>query len=219
MPNPLSESPPYYDIEHATAHHEAVMCRAKTAILNLLEGQTPRNRHLVKATISLLDFEYFRLQQTIADLETAVLSHYNDPADREVSEANLRRAEELSDLTVRYDHHINTYFRKPAKYTDHSVVLILTTFPVMNLTAVQQLNSELAGRDPGDSTYRGYRDAMVEVADTIPDQRIALLNSSKQRLTADQTRRFDEAIRATDATLAIAAPHRKPQPPPEDTDL
>ena len=38
----------HHDIEYAAAHHKAVMTRARTATLSLLDGPTPRNGHLSK---------------------------------------------------------------------------------------------------------------------------------------------------------------------------
>ena len=43
---PEIKGPPFYDIEYATAHHEAVTARAKAAITLLIDGPTPRNGHL-----------------------------------------------------------------------------------------------------------------------------------------------------------------------------
>ena len=45
---PEINGPPFYDIEYATAHHEAVTARAKAAITLLTDGPTPRNGHLAR---------------------------------------------------------------------------------------------------------------------------------------------------------------------------
>ena len=38
---PETNGLPFYDIEYATAHHEAVTARAKAAITLLIDGPTP----------------------------------------------------------------------------------------------------------------------------------------------------------------------------------
>ena len=108
---PKINGPPFYDIEYAIAHHEAVTARAKAAITLLIDGPTPRDGQLARAVKTLLDDEAARLEAASERLEEAVARHYADPTHREVSEANRQRAKELVELTERYDRHIR-YFPK-----------------------------------------------------------------------------------------------------------
>jgi hypothetical protein len=199
-----------YAIEYATAHHEAVMTRAKTTMLLLLDGHTPRNSHLARAVQTMLDDEYGHLETTMAQLEEAVLAHYHDPAERVVSEANTKRAEELTALTSRYENHVRRYFQKELRWTEEAVKLVLTLTPVVNLAALRHLNAEVMSRAPGDPVHDGYRDAMIEVADFIPQMRSALARQENQEdyRSPDDRRRLEAALEALDAADAIVDLHR-----------
>ena len=184
------------------------MTRAKTAITLLLDGPTPRNDHLAKAIQAIVNDEYLHLEATIGKLEQAVLAHYDSPGDRQVSEANGKRADELFELTSRYDNHMRRHFHKDLRWTEQAVKLALTLTPVINLPAVRHLNAEIVDREPGDKVHDGHRDAMIEVADFIPHMREALNKPSGDFSTPNDRRRLQEALDALDAAHAIISPHR-----------
>ena len=99
MGSPAHAGIDLYDIEYATAHHEAVTARAKAAITLLIDGPTPRNGQLARAVKTILDDEAGRLEAATDRLEEAVARHYADPTHREVSEANRQRVRELRSST------------------------------------------------------------------------------------------------------------------------
>ena len=137
---PEIKGPPFYDIEYATAHYEAVTARAKAAITLLIDGPTPRNGHLAHAVKTLLDDEAARLEAATKRLKEAVARHYADPTHREVSEANRQRVRELAALTERYDRHMRSCFAQFKKslpdFTPESVWLTMVLMPVINAPAV-----------------------------------------------------------------------------------
>ncbi len=152
----LNDQPVFYDIEYATAHHEAVMTRAKAITLALLQGPTPMDRDLAAATATLLESEIATMKKTIVQVEKAVHAHYKRPEDRKVSTANAQRSMELLGLLERFEQHIDTHF-PDTSHNERSVRIYLALFPTCNLTAVQYLNSEVITRDPQDPTHQGYR--------------------------------------------------------------
>ncbi len=214
---PESNGPPFYDIEYATAHHEAVTARAKAAITLLIDGPTPRNGHLARAVKTILDDEAGRLAAATDRLEEAVARHYADPTHREVSEANRQRAKELVELTDRYDRHMRSCFaqfkRSMPNFTNESVWLTMVLMPVINAPAVQQLGAEVISRSEADPTRQGYRDAMLEVADLIPELRKGL--TIQEPSGAGRHRQeWERAMAALDATDAITSPYRRGEKKP-----
>ena len=204
--------PPFYDIEYATAHHEAVTARAKAAITLLIDGSTPRNGHLARAVKTILDDEAARLAAATDRLEEAVARHYADPTHREVSEANRQRTQELVELTDRYDRHIRSCFAQFKKSlpdsTPESDWLTMVLIPVINAPAVQQLGAEVISRSETDPTRQGYLDAMLEVAEFIPEMREGL--TAQEPAGAGRHRlEWERAIAALDATDAITLPYRR----------
>ena len=209
---PESNGPPFYDIEYATAHHEAVTARAKAAITLLIDGPTPRNGHLARAVKTILDDEAARLEAATKRLKEAVARHYADPTHREVSEANRQRAKELVELTERYDRHMRSCFAQFKKslpdFTPESVWLTMVLMPVINAPAVQQLNAEVISRSATDPTRQGYLDAMLEVADLIPELRKGLI-AQEPSGAGRHRQEWERAIAALDATDAITLPYRR----------
>ena len=214
---PEIKGPPFYDIEYATAHHEAVTARAKAAITLLIDGPTPRNGHLARAVKTILDDEEGRLAAATERLEEAVARHYADPTHREVSEANRQRAKELAELTERYDRHMRSCFaqfkRSMPNFTNESVWLTMVLMPVINAPAVQQLGAEVISRSETDPTRQGYLDAMLEVADLIPEMRKGL--TAQEPSGAGRHRQeWERAMAALDATNAITLPYRRGEKKP-----
>ena len=209
---PEINGPPFYDIEYATAHHEAVTARAKAAITLLIDGPTPKNGHLARAVKTILDDEAVRLAAATDRLEEAVARHYADPTHREVSEANRQRAKELVELTERYDRHMRSCFAQFKKslpdFTPESVWLTMVLMPVINAPAVQQLNAEVISRSATDPTRQGYLDAMLEVADLIPELRKGLM-AQEPSGAGRHRQEWERAIAALDATDAITTPHQR----------
>ena len=58
------KGPPYYDIEYATAHVEAIIVRAKATIGEILDGTTPRNGHLAGSPHTLAKSKAHKLRRT-----------------------------------------------------------------------------------------------------------------------------------------------------------
>ena len=206
---PEINGPPFYDIEYATAHHEAVTARAKAAITLLIDGPTPKNGQLARAVKTILDDEAVRLAAATDRLEEAVARHYEDPTQREVSEANRQRVRELAALNER---HIRTCFAQSRKsiqkLTPGSVRLTMMLMPVINAQAVQQLNAEVVFRSAADPTRQGYLDAMLEVAEFIPELRKGL--TAQEPAGAGRRRQeWEQATAALDATDTITLPHRR----------
>ena len=212
MGSPAHAGIDLYDIEYATAHHEAVTARAKAAITLLIDGPTPRNGQLARAVKTILDDEAGRLEAATDRLEEAVARHYADPTHREVSEANRQRVRELAELNERYERHMRTCFAQSRKslhdFTPKSVWLTMMLMPVINTQAVQQLNAEVIFRDEDDPTRQGYLDAMLEVADLIPEMRKGLM--AQEPAGASRRRQeWEQAIAALDATDAITRQHQQ----------
>ena len=161
---------------------------------------------------TILDDEAGRLAAATDRLEEAVARHYADPTQREVSEANRQRAKELVELTERYDRHMRSCFaqfkKSPPDFTPESVWLTLVLMPVINAPAVQQLGAEVISRRETDPTRQGYLDAMLEVANLIPELRKGL--TAQEPAGAGRRRQeWERAIAALDATDAITTPHQQ----------
>ena len=91
-----------YNVEIATAIHEAGMARLKTVIEMLLNPAGPRNIHLAKAIKTLAEGEFAGLEKSMAQLVEVSNEYFGAIGPRVVSEANSKRVEELCHLTDRY---------------------------------------------------------------------------------------------------------------------
>ena len=89
----------------------------------------------------------------------------------------------------------------PSKIRRNHLVLM----PVINAPAVQQLNAEVISRSETDPTRQGYLDAMLEVAEFIPEMRKGL--TAQEPSGAGRHRQeWERAMAALDATDAITMP-------------
>ena len=197
-----------YDIEYATAQHEANMARLEATILLLPDSDQPRNRHLAKAVDSHVDDITIDLTNSIEALTVAVQRHYAHPADRPVPESNAQRAEYIAGLHERYVNHMNATFDKDFKFTGTSVYYTLMIEPITIKHAVKLLQTEVITREPGDDTRRAYRDALLATANHIPQTGPGL-----ERLLQDEEVTENSALEAMrsrasqafEETTAIAA--------------
>ena len=58
-----------YDLEHAMAHHDAILARCNAAVSALLDSATPRNAHLAVAVRTMMDDDALRMTRTIQAVE------------------------------------------------------------------------------------------------------------------------------------------------------
>ena len=197
-----------YDLEHATAHHDAILARCNAAVSALLDSATPRNAHLAVAVRMMMDDDALRMTRAIQAVERTALAHYGDLEAVPFSEANKRRADETAASWERYEHHMKANFTGDEPATDRSVMLVLLLFPAVNLAAVQSLHAEVMLRPDDDDAHAAYRDVMIEVADQIPNQREALQRAAVEITRPDDIKLLRAANNALDTVALLTAPHR-----------
>ena len=197
-----------YDLEHATAHHDAVLARCNAAVSALLDSATPRNAHLAVAIRTMLDGDALLMTRTIQVVERTARAHYGDVEAIPFSEANQRRADETAASWERYERHMKAHFAGDEPMTGRSVMLLLLLFPVVNLAAVQSLHAEVMIRPDADDAHAAYRDVMIEVADHIPNQREALQRTAVEITRPDDIKLLRSALNALDTIALLTAPHR-----------
>ena len=170
-----------YDIELATARVDAAITYARFLILNLLDGDTPNSRALAVATQTILDDHLATLESRMDQLEHTVRRHHQDPSHHQPSEANLRRAQELSALTERCDRHMTRTLQGNTEQTAESTWLAMTVIPQAQAAAVQGLLAETLARDPQDETALAYRQAAREAARDNVLHRTAITRSESHQ--------------------------------------
>ena len=178
-----------HEIEYATAQVEAVMAKAEAAITILLDSPDGRNRHVAKAVQLILDDNMGPLARRMMQLEEAVDTHHPNPEEREVPDSQPMFANQLVELTMRYDQHMSRRFPRELRCTAQSVFYVLTIAPVMTNQAVHRLNAEVITREPRDPVRTGYLAALLEVAEELPNPQDALERLGEEARN-DRMRRF-----------------------------
>ena len=158
----------HHDIELATALHEANMARLQHTMQTFLDGPDASNRHVARAVETIFDDLELMLGQSLNRLIEAVDAVYDDPADREVPEANGRWADQISQLTERFVNHMNAHFTRGKPYTAQSVFYAMTLTMQATNHALQTLHGEIIARSRGDTVAEAYRQALLEAAEFPP---------------------------------------------------
>lgn len=154
-----------YEIQLATARVDGAITYARTVILALIEGDTPRSRNLATATRTILDDHLPTMQRLLDQLEDAVATHHPDPDSYQPGGDTAKRADDIIELTGRYDRHLRYNINGPLKHTAESVLLTMYSVPPARAAAMKSLLAETTGRDPSDETARAYRQAAREQAE------------------------------------------------------
>ena len=210
----------YYDIEYATALHEANMARLYHSTTTFMDGPDARNRHVARAAEVLYDDTEIQLQNSLDELIAAVAKHYDDPAMRPVSEANDRKAQELVGIVERFANHMNAHFERGTPFTAQSVFYAMTMTACATNHAVRQLQGESISRADDDVTARAYRDAMITTAEYPPNARAVIEGLRDEGGAQDDRmrRHLNLALEAVNDTDRIVAAHRKQQGKEHDGD-
>lgn len=200
----------HYDIELATAHHEANMAMLQFTMESFLNGPDARNRHVARAVEVIFDDMEKYLAISIEKLSAAIDRHYNDPGDREVPESNARWADTLVELTERFVNHMNAHFTKGQPLTEQSVFYTLTLSPCAANHAVRTLQGEILARGPDDVRGQAYRQAMLETAEFPPKAEEVVQRMEREGDAKDDRmrRHLQSAINATRDTARIVTAHR-----------
>ena len=100
----------HYDIEFATALHEANMSRLRHTMQTFLEGPDARNRNVARAVEILYDDAEIALGKSIARLADEVAQTYERPETRSVPESNAMKVDDLTALLDRVVSHMKAHF-------------------------------------------------------------------------------------------------------------
>ena len=199
-----------YRLEVTMARHDAIIRRCKTAINLVMNRPTPGNRHLDQAVTDMLKDDYQRLDANVdlmQDLNaqlTAQAEARGETYCHPNSEANRRKAEELDDLCRRFEDQSVRRFGTENRYSNRSVTLALTLYPLVMKEAVDELHSELITRDRTDPVREVYIEAMIEAADLVPKLRETLITIGKW----NEGRPPESDLEAADRMDAITGPYR-----------
>ena len=189
------------------------MAKAQAAIEILLDGPDDRNSHVARAVKLILDDHMRPLEHRINRLEETVRKHHPNPEEREVPASHAMFADRIQELTERYQQHMNRRFAKLTReftLTPDSVFYTLTIMPVVINRALNHLNAEIITREPSDAVRMGYRSALLDVADELPDQKKALaMRRSMGDADNSRKRRFlEQAEAAAEDNERLAGTHR-----------
>ena len=208
-----------YRLEVAMARHDGIIRRCKTAI-NLVMGRpTPGNRHLDQAVTDMLKDDFQRLDanvklledltmEVVAEAEARGETYYRPP-----SEANRRKAEELSELYEGFQSQSRRRFGDQNRYSGRSVSLALTLYPLVMKEAVDELHSEIISRDRTDPVREAYIEAMIEAADLVPKLRETLVTVGRWTEGRPPEAELTQALEAADRMDAITGPYRSEPSP------
>lgn len=202
----------HYDTELATALHEANMATMQHALTSFLDGPDARNRHVGRAVEIIYDDIENSLERSLGNLSEAIARHYDNPADREVPEANGRWADELLELTERFVNHMNAHFTRGKPFTGDSVFYTLTMTICANNHALQTLQGEVISRPPEDVTAQAYRQALLATADALPDPHkvVRMMEERGDAKNERMRRHLHDAKEAAQDSQRIVAIHRAP---------
>ena len=204
-----------YDIELATARLETTMAASKAAIIMVVDEPGNRNQHMAMAIKKLLDENQKTIEQQMQALEKAVRREYVNPANRPVSAANERKANELINLAKRFERHLNALESLPDKFTTMSISFMMLATPIINARSIEFLNGEALSRDPDDETAKAYHQAMREAAHHSDVERIAIerMETEGQLMNQRATRMLAEAKTALDTIDRLVPPEDRLMPP------
>ena len=207
-----------YRLEVAIARHDGIIRRCKTAINLVMNRPTPGNRHLDQAVTDMLKDDYQRLDANV-DLMQDLTAQLTDQAEARGetychpnSEANRRKAEELDDLCRRFEDQSVRRFGTENRYSNRSVTLALTLYPLVMKEAVDELHSELITRDRTDPVREAYIEAMIEAADLVPKLRETLVTVSRWTEGRPEAE-LKQALEASDHIDTITGPYRSEPSP------
>ena len=198
----------HYDIELATALHEANMSRLQHVVETFLDGPDARNGHVARAVETVYDDIEVMMSQSMERLVAAVLAVYDDLDEREVPESNGRWAEELVLLVRRFGEHMNANFDRGKPITAKAVFYTITTTARSTHHALQTLHGEILTRPKGDTVAEAYRQALLETAEFPPGAAAAVANLEREKLDDRMRRHLNAAKEDMRESARIVEYHR-----------